>query len=84
MATKPKANTSNDVFTSEQVEGAMAGTRPSDFARALGLDGKYVRGVLRSQGVFVSRGGTFDADAKQALLGALTERARKRSGSTSE
>lgn len=58
---------------------ALATTRPSEFARAVGIDGKQVRDVLRHKvGVYVSRGAAFDDKAKAALFDALQGRIVKR------
>jgi hypothetical protein len=73
MATKGKGTTDalRDAF--------IAANTPAAGARVLGVDGKWLRGILRAKlGVFVSRGGTYD----EATRGALYDLAITRKVST--
>lgn len=54
-------------------DACIAATTPAQFARAFGKDGRSVRNTLRSKfGVYVSKGGTFDAPLREALYAHLT------------
>jgi hypothetical protein len=46
-------------------------------ARALGMDGKTFRNATRSLGVYVSRGGAWNADTMRALYDARPSIARR-------
>jgi hypothetical protein len=71
MASKTSAPTYPD--------GYMSATTPAQAARALNMPGKSYRDVLRSQlGVYVSRGGVFDDDAKVRAFDIITARKAKR------
>lgn len=64
MTTKAKGDSTHDA--------CIAATTPAAFARAYGKDGRAVRNVLRSKfGVYVSKGGTFDAPLREALYAHL-------------
>lgn len=54
---------------------AMKASNPAEFAKALGHDdgGKRVRARLRSNGIHVSKGGKFDAKAKNLLWAIFAE-----------
>lgn len=56
-------------------DAALAATTPAAFARAIGKEGRSVRNVLRSRfGVYVSKGGTFDAPLREALYAHIVDK----------
>ena len=65
-----------------KVDIAMEATTPAEFARALGVNGLKVRNYLRSQGVYVSRGGQFDRSVKQMLIDLYQNKDSKLVGSS--
>lgn len=55
---------------------------PAQAARALGVDGKWYRNILRTKlGVHVSKGSTFDDDTKRNAFVLVTQRINARNAS---
>lgn len=64
--------------TDDTRDAFMLAPTPAAAAKVLGVPGKWLRDILRKQGVYVSQGMPFDDAAKAALYDAAQARIAKR------